>query len=336
MQFILAGDIGGTNIRLGLFHCEQGGLAEGPRASYPSSEFPDLEDAVSRFLAAHPFPLAAASFGIAGPVLNGVVRTPNLPWVVQAEDLAKRSGTSTVGLLNDLEANAFGLGVLKADRLAVIQEGKEDPAGNAALISAGTGLGEAGLFFDGQRLRPMPSEGGHADFAPTDDLQVDLYRHLRGRFRRVSCERVLSGPGLANIFEFLTASNLGEADEMLVAASGLARGPALISEAGLSGASTRAEMALDLFVSIYGAAAGNLALTLKATRGLYIGGGIAPRILSRLNTDRFRSAFLEKGRMRPLLERTPVRVVLDDDCALRGAALHAALAAGWEVSSLVR
>lgn len=334
-EMILAGDIGGTNVRLGCFDLKSGRLVAGLRWVRPSRAFPRLETAVSQFLSETGLKPSGASFGIAGPVIRGVAKTPNLPWTVESEALSAAAGLPATGLLNDLEANAYGLAVIEPGKLETLQAGLGDPVGHVAIVSAGTGLGEAGLMFDDQHLRPFPSEGGHSDFAPTDDLQVDLLRHLQGRFGRVSCERVLSGPGLVNIFDFLTHTGRGEASEALVAEV-TNQGAAAVSTAALTGRWSRASLALDVFVTVYGAVAGNVALTLKATRGVFLGGGIAPRILPMLRGPRFLEAFHNKGRMRPLLETIPVRVILDDDCALLGAAYHAATQCGLLAPGMVR
>lgn len=331
-MIILAGDIGGTRARFGLFAVEGYQFTPLVREVYPCREFTSLEDIVRQFRSSHGEPIAAATLGIAGPVRDGRVVTPNLPWTVSAEPLAQVVGTARLQLINDLEANAFGAAALSPTDFAVLQAGVEDPTGHACILSAGTGLGQAGFYFDGRFRRPFPSEGGHADFAPQTDQEIELFRFLRQRFGHVSYERVLSGPGLVNIFEFLRSTHQGEEPEELTQElAGEApthSGAGAISRAALAGTSSRAERALDLFVTVYGAAAGNLAMTFKATAGVYLGGGIAPQILKRLDGDLFRNAFLDKGRMRPLLEQITVRVILNDQCALLGAALHAGLSIG--------
>ena len=233
-----------------------------------------------------------------------------------------------VSLINDLEANAYGAAALPESDFETLQTGVADPTGNAGIISAGTGLGQAGFYFDGARLRPFASEGGHVDFAPQSDLEIELLRFLRKKFGHVSYERVLSGPGLVNIFEFLRATNRGEESPAFAAELVAGMSAGVIAAVGLAGSSSRAVQALDLFVALYGAEAGNLALKMKATRGVLIGGGIAPKLISKLREPRFLAAFLDKGRMLPLLKNIPVRVILNDQCALLGAALYAALELG--------
>ncbi len=335
---IFAGDIGGTSARLGLFEIRDGGMHPTVKEVYRCRDFGSLEEIVARFRSRHAVPVQGATVGIAGPVVRGSVITPNLPWYVHSGPVAEAMGVAHVELINDLVANAYGAAALSPADFEVLQEGQADPEGHACIISAGTGLGQAGFFFDGRFRRPMPSEGGHADFAPQNDAEVELLRFLQGRLGHVSYERVLSGPGLVNIYEFLTFAGRGEESSALrqeLSQPGVG-GAGAISRAALNGTSSRASMALDQFVAIYGAAAGNLALTFKATGGVFIGGGIAPQILPRLRGELFLQTFLDKGRMRPLLAAMTVRVILNDECALLGSALHAALALGGMSQSWVR
>lgn len=325
---ILAGDIGGTSTRLALAETEGGAVRLARVARYRSGEYAGLDEILDRFVAEHGAAVAGACFGIAGPIREGRVETPNLPWVVEAAPLAARLGLEAVALLNDLEANAYGVFSLGEADFEILNAGDPTPDGNAAIISAGTGLGEAGYHGEGRTLHPFASEGGHADFAPRSDLEVDLYRYLRERHGHVSWERVVSGPGLVALYTFLRDSGRGaEAPEM---AGAIARGDAAaaISRAALAGRSRLASDALDLFVRLYGAEAGNLALKMKATRGVYVGGGIAPKILPRLKGPLFMEAFVDKGRFRDFLRAIPVRVILNEATALLGAARHAASAAG--------
>jgi len=240
---------------------------------------------------------------------------------VDADQLATLFGFDAVTLVNDLEANAFGLVALEAKDFAVLNEGAPESEGNTAIISAGTGLGEAGLHFEGKMRRPFASEGGHADFAPRNELEIELLRYLIPQFHHVSYERVLSGPGLLNIYTFLRDTGRGEEAAWLADEMQEADPSAVITRAALEGKSELCMRALDLFVSIYGAEAGNLALKVNATGGVFLGGGIAPRIIDKLKSPAFMEAFTAKGRMRPLLEAVPVRVILNDTTALVGAAL---------------
>jgi glucokinase len=325
---ILAGDIGATNTRLAWFEVARGALVPGAARTYPSHRHAGLDEIVLTFLHEAPGRLQHVCFGIAGPVREGRVEATNLPWVVDARALATRLDLDEVLLVNDLEANAWGLAALPDTDFAVLQLGRPAPAGNAAVISAGTGLGEAGLVWDGRRYRPVASEAGHADWAPLDELQLALWRFLAAEVGHVSVERVLSGPGLHNIYRFLRdAQGLAEPGWLADLLRGGEPAP-VISEAGLEGRAEICARALGLFVAIYGAEAGNLALRMLATAGVYLGGGIAPRILPALEGRTFLDAFTGKGRLRPFLEDVPVRVVLNDQAALLGAARRAALEAG--------
>jgi glucokinase len=324
---ILAGDIGGTSTRLAIFTITAGHLAPVVTAKYPSREHHGLDEIVAAFVAAQRQPVEHACFGIAGPVEQGRVHTPNLPWVVDAAQLVRTLRLANVQLINDLEANAHGIWALEPKDFAVLNEGSLS-AGNAAIISAGTGLGEAGLYWDGQSHHPFACEGGHGDFAPRNDLEAELFLSLWKKFGHVSWERVLSGPGLHNIYEFLRDTGRGvESDEVRTAMQH--EDPAaVISEAARENRSALCVQALDLFVTLYGAEAGNLALKLMAVHGVFIGGGIAPRILEQLKSPTFLEAFAAKGRMSALLRRIPVRVILNDEAALLGAARCAAVRAG--------
>ena len=325
---ILAGDIGGTSTRLGYYNISRGRPNLVAQETYSSRDVKGLEEIVTRFKAAHKLSIEVACFGIAGPVRNERVETPNLPWIVDSHQLSLALSLPVVWLINDLEANAYGAAALKKKDFEILNPGTPDLTGNAAIISAGTGLGEAGFYFDGKRYRPFASEGGHVDFAPRNELEIEMLRHLIKKFGRVSYERVLSGPGLRNIYEFLRDTGRGTEPAWLAEDMQKRDPSAAITQAALEGKADLAAQALDLFVAIYGAEAGNLALKLKATRGVLIGGGIAPKILAKLKTATFMQAFMDKGRMKTLLEPIPVRVILNDKTALLGAALYAALEAG--------
>jgi glucokinase len=322
---LLAGDIGGTNTRLGLFVPDGEGIRQVTEKTYPSQDFPSLSDILRAFLGGTTAKVEQICLGIAGPVRHGRVVTSNLPWELDEKQLQADLGSGPVALLNDLEANAHGLRALRPDDLAVLNPGTPEKTGNAALISAGTGLGEAGLFWDGKRRRPCASEGGHADFAPRGTLERELAAYLAARFDHVSYERVLSGPGLYNIYCFLQDRG-GQPDELpaVMRELGTSDASAAISQAGLSGQNVLCLQALEMFISIYAAEAGNLALKFLATYGVYLGGGIAPKILPLLRSPTFMQAFTAKGRMHALLGAIPVRVVLNEQTALLGAAWYAA------------
>ena len=320
---VLGGDIGGTNARLALFEVDGDAPPRlGVERVYPSADHDGLEEIVAAFLSDVGGRPKRAAFGLAGPVRGRRVRTTNLPWVVDADAVAGRFELDEVVLLNDLEATAWGVASLAPDRVHVLQQGDPDAIGNAAVIAAGTGLGEAGLYWDGARHHPFACEGGHAGFAPGSPLEIELLEALARRLDRVSWERVLSGPGLAAIAEFLFGRDEGGAPPWLREAEDPA---AAVAESALAGRSATASAALDLFVRLYGVEAGDLALKVMALGGVWIGGGIAPKIRPRLVEGPFLEGFLAKGRMRPLVAAMPVRVILDDRTALLGAGRRAAL-----------
>jgi glucokinase len=317
---ILAGDVGATKTRVALFEAAAPGPRPVAEETFPSAAHAGLSSILAAFRRAHPAPIGAACVGVAGPVRDGRCSTTNLPWVIDAREVARDLGLSSALVLNDLEASAWALPCLEPRQLLTLHPGAPDPGGNAALVSPGTGLGEAGLYWDGRRHRPFATEGGHASFAPADDLQAGLWRHLRARHRHVSWERVLSGPGLVSLYAFLRDTGRGEEPEWLRDALRRDDPAAVISDAALAGRSELCGQALDLFVRLLGTEAGNFALSVMATGGVYLGGGIVPKILPRLQGPAFLEAFVAKGRMRPLLESMPVRAVLDDRIALLGAA----------------
>jgi len=322
---ILAGDIGGTNTRLAFVDAAPGRLRILFKKTYPSRERASLEAVLAEFLSLHRAPFTRASFGIAGPVRNGRCEATNLPWVVDAGSVAKRLRLKRVGLINDLVANAYGIPLLRGKDLVTLNRGARDAQGNQALIAAGTGLGEAGMLWDGKEHRPFASEGGHVDFAPRNRLEMELLDYLMKRHGRVSCERLVSGPGLVNAYRFFRDREKGTEPAWLAEELRVGDPAAAISRNALEGKSPLCTQALELFVSAYGAAAGNLALTTMATGGVYLGGGIAPKILAKLQEPGFINAFTAKGRLRPLLQEIPVRVIMNPKTALLGAARHAAL-----------
>src|SRR5579885_100275 len=326
---ILAGDIGGTNARIAIFEVDDRRPKLVCERIYPTREHRSLESALSEFLSANPSAgIRAACFGIAGPVRNGRALMPNLGWTVDSASLAWLVKIDRVGIVNDLEANAWGIALLEDKDFAVLNAGAPDPSGNAAVISPGTGLGEAGLYFDGRTLRPFACEGGHTDFAPADELQTEMLSWMRKRFGHVSWERVLSGQGIVNIYRFLRETGRAEEPDWL--ARDLERGnaPAVITDAALEGKSRLCELAFEVMVAALGAEAANLALKVMATGGIFIGGGIAPRIVAKVREPAFMRSFTNKGRMGDMLAAIPVKVILNDSTALFGAARAAALSAG--------
>jgi len=324
---ILAGDIGGTKVNLAFFEVDGPRLAAGPSGMFASHKHASLEDIVRKFLAAHNLSVKHAAFGIAGPVKKGRAQLTNLSWVIDARELARVLGI-TAWLLNDLEANAYGIAALASEDFVTLNPGEAGASGNAAIIAAGTGLGEAGLFWDGRQHQPWACEGGHCDFAPRTDLDLELFRFLRAEFGHVSWERVVSGPGLFNIYRFLRDTK--RADEPVWLTEEFRRGDpsAAISRVGLEGRAEICVKALDLFANYYGVAASNLALKTMSTGGFYVGGGIAPKIINKLRDGTFLKAFTEGGRISQLLAAMPVKVILNDKTALLGAARLAALRAG--------
>lgn len=328
---ILAGDIGGTNARLAYFQPQNGHLQLVSERVFRSREHSELGEIVSKFLDESGTRPEVACFGIAGPVRNGRVETSNLPWVIEQSRLAKQIHLPATLLINDLEASAWGIGALGAADLVALNRVSGRAVGNQAVIAPGTGLGQAGLFWDGTRHHVFACEGGHTDFAPHNDLQIELLKFLRARFDHVSYERILSGPGLVNAYEFLRDSGCGKESPELALLMKTGDPAAAISRAALDGSSPLAEKALDLWIAVYGAEASNLALKVMATGGLFLAGGISPKILPKLTGPIFMQAFLEKGRMRPLVESIPVQVVTNEKAGLLGAARCASVQQGLSV-----
>jgi glucokinase len=322
---ILAGDIGGTHARLAYFQPRNGHLHMVSERVYPSREHRELGEIVNQFLDDSGARPDAACFGIAGPVRNGRVETSNLPWVVEQSRLAKQIHLPATLLINDLEASAWGIGALAAGDLVPLNRVSGPAAGNQAVIAPGTGLGEAGLFWDGSRHHVFACEGGHTDFGPQGELQIELIRFLKARFGHVSYERILSGPGLVNVYEFLRDSGCGKESAEFSDALKQGDPAAVISRAALDGTQSLAEKALDVWIAVYGAEAANLALKVMATGGLFLAGGISPKILAKLTGPVFMQSFLDKGRMRPLVESIPVQIVTNDKAGLLGAARCAAV-----------
>lgn len=326
---ILAGDIGGTNARLTYYREEDGNFAAVREHVFKSGEFSGLDEIVLKFVSETGIHPTIASFGIAGPVRNGRVEASNLPWVIESSRLAKELQLDSVSLLNDLEAQAWGIQCLgSADTVALNPMCNQNPSGNQAVVAAGTGLGEAGLIWDGERHHIFACEGGHVDFAPRNEVEIELLRYLLTRFGHVSYERIVSGRGLVNVYLFLKDTNRGEEPQWLRDEIAAGDPAAAISHAAVSAKAPLAEQALDLWISIYGAEAGNMALKILATGGVFLAGGIAPKILPKLAGPLFMEAFFSKGRMQALLETIPVRVVTNGKTGLLGAACYGVRHAG--------
>ncbi|MDP1608310.1 MAG: glucokinase [Chlamydiales bacterium] len=315
-MMILAGDVGGTYTRLALFDSSQEMLCMREK-KFSSKTFSGLEEIVREFLGSEK--VSTACFGVAGPVREDRCVATNLPWVIDAKELSKQLQITSVHLLNDLEANAYGIRMLKQEELALIYPGSGPKIGNQALIAAGTGLGEAGLYWNGKEQLPFASEGGHSDFAPRDPLEIELFLYLQKKFGHVSYERVVSGPGLVNLYQFLLDTRRGSVNASIQEEM-LARNPgSVISEHGRLNKDETATKAVDWFLSLYGSEAGNLALKYLALGGVYLGGGIVPHLIDRIQSGLFYDSFVQKGRFKDLLSSIPIWVILNDRAALLGA-----------------
>ena len=309
---ILSGDIGGTNCRLACYAVDTSSKGATwdrlVQATYPSADFADLTEILRSFISDHGLRPDAAGLGLAGPVHGRTCRTTNLPWVVDADQLQRLLSIPNVVLLNDLEATAWGIGALAAKDLCTLQPGDENACGNRAVIAAGTGLGQAVLCWDGEAHRPFATEGGHCDFAPVNELEMELLGFLQREFGHVSWERLVSGPGLENIYRFLQQHHGVDAvpDQAGQIARCAAEGDGLCIQA------------MEIFFRLFAAEAGNLALKAAARGGVYIAGGIAPKNLAWLQRPEFLKNFLDKGRMSGQVEAMPLHVILDDQIALLG------------------
>lgn len=337
---ILAGDIGGTHTRIAFFDNIRGKLELAVDREYPSRDHSGLDEIVSGFVRDLSITVDAACFGVAGPVLNGRVTTPNLAWMVDAAAIGKLLNNKSVWVINDLEAHAYSLASLQPADFKPLNprvSSTTASAGNAALIAPGTGLGEAGLHWNGIRHVPFASEGGHADFAPRNELEIELLRYLIAKFERVSYERILSGPGLVNVYSFLRDTKKESEPEWLRQELAQAADAAfVITRNALAAKAAICERALDIFVLVLGAEAGNAALRFMATAGVFLGGGIPPKILPKILDSGFLEAFLAKGRLRRMLESIPVNVVMNGKSGLIGAARCALLNSETEPKSPVK
>jgi glucokinase len=321
---ILAGDVGGTNTRLALFDSTNGGRKALATKTFPSSEQATFSEIVAAFLSTHPtVKLRRACFGVAGPVRNQRCKPTNLDWEVNGGQLAQDFNIPRVDVINDLVANAHGIAWLGEKDYDTINEGVVH-TGNGAVISAGTGLGEAGLFWDGKQHRPFASEGGHAEFGPRNELEIELVNYLEKKLDRVSYESVLSGPGIVNIYSFLRDCHFGQPPGWLVEEMENSDQAGCIARAAIDARSPLCEKTLEMFLEIYGAEAGNLALKMMAVGGIWLGGGIVVKLVDALKSSpAFMSGFTSKGKLSHLVEGIPVRVILNDQAALLGAAKYA-------------
>lgn len=318
---ILVGDIGGTRTRLAAFQTEGNRLECVVQKSYPSQEHDGLPEILPHFVRGQGIPVHSACFAVAGPVRDGRSKISNLPWTIDSRELATQLRLDKVGLLNDLESYAYGIDALDSKDFITLSEGSEDAEGNRAVISAKTGLGMAGLYWDGFRHHPFACEGGHADFAPRNDVEMDLFSHLQKKHGRISNERILSGPGIRNIYEFLRDTKVAEEPGWLkdeIAASSDV-------SATIANAAPKApicDKTMEIFVNVFGAETGNCALRYMTTGGIFIAGIIAVKNVEKMKAPAFMQAFLDKGRMGDLLKDMPVKIILNDDCGLIGAARY--------------
>ncbi len=320
---ILAGDVGGTKTLLALMNPDGDGLTAVEEWSFPSREYDGLEAVVHAAIGSRTLDVSGVCFGVAGPVVNGRCEATNLPWIIDAQKLAQAINVRSVALLNDLEAMANSIERLPQDELHTLNEGHANPIGNRALIAAGTGLGQALIFYDGKRYHASASEGGHCDFAPDTDEEIRLLQFLRNEFGHVSWERVVSGMGLANLYRFVLADQKATEPDWLTAQLKSEDAGVVITRSALDHTFEPCVAAMRLFVHLYGAEAGNLALKVMATGGVYIGGGIGPKILPYLQDGGFMDRFVAKGRYQSILANIPVKLILNPKSALLGAAHHA-------------
>ena len=322
-QLVLAADVGGTKTILELFKVQRGHFTSLKTTTYRSKDYTSFLEIVQLFLMEQTMP-DKICIGIAGPVLQGKCKTTNLAWVVDAEEIRQQLNIPYVFLINDLEANAYGLAALTPGDLVTLHKGLSQNGGNIAIIAAGTGLGEAGLFWDGQAYHPFPTEGGHASFSPRSELDIALCSYLQRQFGHVSWERVVSGMGIYNIYLFLR-DVLKREEPTWLEEKMLSGDPAsVISKTALQGGCPICDETMMLFVHYLAEESANLVLKMKATGGLFLGGGIAPKILPLLTEERFMPDFFPRGRMRELLEGVPVHIILNPHTALLGAAYFGA------------
>ena len=324
-MLLLAGDIGGTKTNLGIYSGDGGPRKPFIESTLPSVRFASLEELVSEFLSQVSIEVKRASFGVAGPVVGGRAKITNLPWVIEEARLRETIHIDYTRLINDLEAIAYGVTLLEGEDLHTLNEGVAVHRGTLAVIAPGTGLGEAFLIWDGERYRAHPSEGGHADFGPNSDLEIDLLRYLHKKFGHVSLERICSGQGLPNVYAFLKESGYAEEQDWVAEKLRSADDPTPVIVHTALNDVRRCELCkatLEIFISALGAEAGNLALKVMATGGVYLGGGIPPRIISLLDQGAFMERFTNKGRFSELISRIPVHVICNPKTALMGAAFH--------------
>lgn len=318
---VLAGDVGGTKTNLALVKMKTGKAIVLKEGKYKSEDHESITEITGEFLKDQPKP-SACCLGVAGPVFNGKVSLTNLCWEMDSKEIAKKMGLAKVRLINDLEATAYGLAMLSDDETVTIHKGSDPLIGNAAIIAPGTGLGEAGLYFDGKVYHPFATEGGHCDFAPRNQQDVELYDYLQKKFGHVSCERLICGPGIYNIYEFLQAEK--NLEEPAWITEKIKEGDAAAEISEHIEQSELCDKTMQLFIRFLAFESANLTLKMKATGGLFIGGGIAPQIIPLFKKYQFNEHFLDSGRMSHLLEKVTVSIILNPKTAMLGAAYYGA------------
>lgn len=322
---VFSGDVGGTKIRMGLWELqEEGRLCLIEDWTIASAEVSCLSDALCEIAQNIDLAGLCAGFGVAGPVKNGIARLVNLPWTIDSRGLEKEFGFGQVLVINDVEATAWAVPSLKGSKICEVKSGSPIPEGPVAIVAPGTGLGQAGLIRTAESPVIFSGEGGHADFAPRGPIEIGLADFLAQRYGHVSWERVLSGPGLVDLADFFFKRKGISFEEWCGNQGDIVDRAAAVASAGKAGDSEPCVLALNLFVKLLGAQAGNVALTMGATGGVFLAGGIPPKILPAIREGIFSESFVDKGRMRPLLEAIPVSVILDQDAPLLGAAHRAA------------
>ncbi len=318
---ILAGDTGGTKTRLALYEQSQGKLLRRQTETFVSGDFPSLEEIIRTFLSKNHISVKKACFGVPGPIVAGRAQSTNLPWLTDEAHIVRALGIASVKLVNDLVATTSSIPFLSPDDLLTVHQGL--PTGRETtfgVLAPGTGLGQAFLYKQGEQFIALPSEGGHADFAPNNEIEIALLKYLLAKFRRVSYERVLCGPGLVNIYNFLKDTGVAAEPPELKKRMAEENPAVVISAAGQSGEFAICVQALDIFASILGAQAGNLVLTMLATGGIYLGGGIPPKISQKLMDGTAVAAYVNKGRLSDFVKAVPLYVIRDDHAALLGSA----------------
>lgn len=326
-KYILAGDIGGTKVNLALFEMSKAGIRIVKADHYPSKEFGSLTDIIQDFLKTHKEASPSAGcFGVAGPVVNGVSAITNLPWFVSAEEISNVTSVSNVMLINDLEATAYGLACLQENDFRTIHEGTHN-SGNIAILAPGTGLGEAGLFWDGKFYHPFATEGGHSDFSPRNGIGIELYEYLSAIHEPVSWEHIISGPGIFSIYKFLRDIKNYAEPAWLKEEIESEDPSAAISEAALTNKEAICAETMRLFIMYTARESSNLVLKMKATGGLFLGGGIPPKISTLFSSQAFIENYYDCDRLLELVKSVPIKIIMNDKAALFGAAYYAGYAA---------